>query len=173
MKSFSQAGYWLSWKDAERKRSKEIKFTDAGINGSAIVGATGNSPNWSSWWPKGIRTGKKNSENSDTRFKIATAVNVSPCSQVHQQHFHKHHHCHDVTWKGTITVRNLKPFSLFVFFIALACEKISIKTHSIENRCYRTGKYTLCRRVHAPFSPDILQAVAVKGLRLRMSHVLQ
>ena len=31
---------------------------------------------------------------------------------------------------------------------------------------YRTGKYTVCRRVRAFFSPDILQAGAVKGLSL-------
>ena len=31
--------------------------------------------------------------------------------------------------------------------------------------CYRTWKYTLCRRVRASFSPDILQAGAVNGLR--------
>ena len=28
------------------------------------------------------------------------------------------------------------------------------------------GKYTVCRRVHAAFSPEILQAGAVKGLIL-------
>ena len=31
--------------------------------------------------------------------------------------------------------------------------------------CYRTGKYTVCRRVRAAFSPEILQAVAVKKLK--------
>ena len=30
--------------------------------------------------------------------------------------------------------------------------------------CYGTGKYTLCRRVRPSFSPEILQARAVKGL---------
>ena len=30
--------------------------------------------------------------------------------------------------------------------------------------CYRTGKYTVCRRVRASFSPEILQAGEVKGL---------
>ena len=30
--------------------------------------------------------------------------------------------------------------------------------------CYRTGNYTVCRRVSASFSPEILQAGAVKGL---------
>ena len=39
-----------------------------------------------------------------------------------------------------------------------------MKTCNTESRCYRTGKYTVCRRVRASFSPDILQAVAVKGL---------
>ena len=29
---------------------------------------------------------------------------------------------------------------------------------------YRTGKYTVCRRVRALFGPEILQAVAVKRL---------
>ena len=31
--------------------------------------------------------------------------------------------------------------------------------------CYRTGKYTVCRRIRAYFSPEILHAGAVKGLR--------
>ena len=31
--------------------------------------------------------------------------------------------------------------------------------------CCRTGKYTVCRRVRASFSPEILQDGAVKGLR--------
>ena len=50
---------------------------------------------------------------------------------------HSFIHCHDITWKWPIKVRNLKPFSLFVFFFALVCERIFIKTHSIENRCYK------------------------------------
>ena len=29
---------------------------------------------------------------------------------------------------------------------------------------HRTGKYTVCKRVRAPFSPDILQAGSVKRL---------
>ena len=59
---------------------------------------------------------------------------------------------------------NLKPLSLFLLFFALACERVFIKTHSIESRCHRTGKYTLCWRVRASFSTGILQAGAVKGL---------
>ena len=39
-----------------------------------------------------------------------------------------------------------------------------MKTQIIESRCYRTGKYTVCGRVYASFSPEILQVVAVKGL---------
>ena len=31
--------------------------------------------------------------------------------------------------------------------------------------CHRTGKYTVCRHVRASFSPDILQAGAVEGVR--------
>ena len=39
-----------------------------------------------------------------------------------------------------------------------------MKMQNIESRCYRTGKYTVCRRFRAFFSREILQAVAVKGL---------
>ena len=54
------------------------------------------------------------------------------------------------------------PLSLFVFFFALAYERISIKTHSteFENRSYRTRKSTVCRRICASFSLEILQAWA-------------
>ena len=67
-------------------------------------------------------------------------------------------------------MRNLKPLSFFLggggsFLFALACERSSIKTDSTENRCYRTGIYTVCRRARAPFSSDILQAGAVKWLK--------
>ena len=31
--------------------------------------------------------------------------------------------------------------------------------------CYRTEEYTVCKRVRASFSPEILQAGAVKGLK--------
>ena len=57
----------------------------------------------------------------------------------------------------------IKPFS---FLFGPPFERIFIKRHSIESRCYRTGKYTVCRRVRASFSPDILQAGAVKGSRI-------
>ena len=40
----------------------------------------------------------------------------------------------------------------------------SSKRIALRNRCYRTGKYTGCRRVHASFSPEIVQAGVVKGL---------
>ena len=35
-------------------------------------------------------------------------------------------------------VRNFKPLNIFVFFFALACERIFSKTDSIESRCYRS-----------------------------------
>jgi len=59
-------------------------------------------------------------------------------------------------------MRNLKPLNLSVFFFA--CERTLIKTYSIESRCYRTGKYTVCRRVRTSFGQEILQAGAMKGL---------
>ena len=61
------------------------------------------------------------------------------------------------------TSQNLKPITVSVFFFfALACERIFIKTHSFESRCYGRGKSTVCRRVRASFSPEIWQARAVK-----------
>ena len=57
-------------------------------------------------------------------------------------------------------------------FFALACQLVFIKTHIIESRCvYRTEKYTVCRRVRASFSPEILQAGAVKGWKCATSPV--
>ena len=61
-------------------------------------------------------------------------------------------------------MHNFKPFTVSVLIFALACERIFIETHSIENRCYRTRKYTVCGSVPASFSPDIFQAGAVTGL---------
>ena len=60
---------------------------------------------------------------------------------------------------------NLKPLSLFVFFFALALERIFIKTHHTESTCV-TGPESILflRRVRASFSPEMLQAGAVKGL---------
>ena len=63
-------------------------------------------------------------------------------------------------------MRNLKPLAFFVFFFALACERIFIETHSIENRCV-TGPESILfagRVPRASFSPDNLPAGAVKGL---------
>ena len=48
---------------------------------------------------------------------------------------------------------------------------IMMKTQSIESRCYRTGKCTVCRRVRAFFSPEMLQAWAVKGLSHASTYV--
>ena len=61
--------------------------------------------------------------------------------------------------------KNLKPVSLFVFFIALACEMIFIKMRSTESRCVIGPENMLVlRRVRASFCSDILQAWVVKGL---------
>ena len=61
----------------------------------------------------------------------------------------------------SVKFETLKPFS---FLFALARERVFIESHSIESRCYRTGKYTACRRLCPFYSPEILQAGAVKGL---------
>ena len=73
--------------------------------------------------------------------------------------------------KTTQKVRNLKPLNLFVFFFALVCERISIKTHRTENRCYRTGNYTVCKRVPASSSLEVLQAGEVKGLNTSKERI--
>ena len=57
-------------------------------------------------------------------------------------------------------MRNSKPLGLFVCFFALGIERILIKTQMR----YWTGKYTVCRCARASFSPEIVQAAAVKGL---------
>ena len=48
-----------------------------------------------------------------------------------------------------------------------------MKIHSIGSRCYRIGKYTVCRRVRPSFSPEILQAGAVKGLKAGRNRLSQ
>ena len=48
---------------------------------------------------------------------------------------------------------------MLFFVCALAREGIFTKAHNIESR-----KYTVRRRMRALFSPEILQAGAVKGL---------
>ena len=40
-----------------------------------------------------------------------------------------------------------------------------IEIHNIANRCCRSGKCAVCRRVRTSFSPEVLQAGAVKGLK--------
>ena len=65
--------------------------------------------------------------------------------------------------------QTLKPF-FFPFFFALACERIIMKTQSIESRCYRTGKYTVCRRVRVSFSSECFTGCGSEGVKLNM-HV--
>ena len=65
-------------------------------------------------------------------------------------------------------MRNLKPLSFFLFFFTLACETISLKTHSIES-----GRVTGPENIlfaGASFSPENLQAGAVKGLTIKDSE---
>ena len=67
-------------------------------------------------------------------------------------------------------MHNLKHLSSFVDFFALTCGRAFITTQSIEGRCYRTGKHSVCRHVSASLSPEILQAWAVKGLTGRFPN---
>ena len=45
-------------------------------------------------------------------------------------------------------------------------KRFSSKHIALKVDCYRTGVYTVCRRVCASFSPEILQAGTVKGLSI-------
>ena len=58
----------------------------------------------------------------------------------------------------------------FCRIFTLSCKRIFIETHSIESRCYRSGKDTVCRRVRVSFNPKMLQAGAEKGLNLKKIH---
>ena len=60
----------------------------------------------------------------------------------------------------------MKSLSLLNLFLALGCEGISTKMLCTESRfvIHRTGKHTVSRRLDVLFSPEILQAGAVKGL---------
>ena len=68
--------------------------------------------------------------------------------------------CHLKTTNNSAKFQNLKE---------KGCGRIFMKTQNIESRCYRTRKYTVCRHVCASFSPEILQAAAVKGLSVYYS----
>ena len=54
--------------------------------------------------------------------------------------------------------QTLEPFCLL--FFARACERIESSRVILD----RAGKYTVCRRIRASFSPEIVQSGAVKGL---------
>jgi len=47
----------------------------------------------------------------------------------------------------------MKPWSLFVFVFALACERTFITTHSVESRCYRSENYTVLQVRLSKFKP--------------------
>ena len=78
-------------------------------------------------------------------------------------------------------MQNLKPLRLFVFFFAMACERIFIKTHSIESGCviynYKTGKYTLFEAHPYIFQPKNFTGWGSEGVNLEilqafLSHFL-
>ena len=56
-------------------------------------------------------------------------------------------------------------FVFLFFFVLITRERVGIKTHRTESRAViGPGKHTACRRVRALFSPEIVQAWAVRGL---------
>ena len=59
---------------------------------------------------------------------------------------------------------NLKPVNLFIFFFALACERIFVKTHRTDNRCVISAENILFVGASVHRQPEILQVGAVKGL---------
>ena len=72
--------------------------------------------------------------------------------------FFKNTPCKEVSWRK----KSEKHEELSSLGRLASCG-CTVETHSIENGCYRTRKYTVCRRVRSSFSPEILQAGAVKG----------
>ena len=76
--------------------------------------------------------------------------------------------CHLKTTGKSLKFETFQPFCLlfffFFFFFSHWRLKRLITAHIIESRRYRTGKCSVCRHVPASFSPEILQAVAVRGL---------
>jgi len=67
--------------------------------------------------------------------------------------------------KTTNKSEKFESLSLFVFFFALVCDGIFIKTYNIENVLVIEPKqYTVSMRVYVLFGPEILQAGGEKGL---------
>ena len=72
--------------------------------------------------------------------------------------------CHLISTNKSEKFETFNPFCFL--FCVLACEWIFIKTDSMESRRVNIGSeiYTVCRRVRAVLSQNILQTGAVKGL---------
>ena len=70
-----------------------------------------------------------------------------------------------MSFENNPKVQSLKPLGLFVFSFALPSERIFMKTHSTEGTCVIRPENTVCRHIRAAFSPETLQALAVKGLK--------
>ena len=70
--------------------------------------------------------------------------------------------CHFKTTNKYVKFEILKHF-LFLFHITRV-KGFPSKCTVLKVICYRMGKYTVCGHVHAFFSPEIVQDVAVKGL---------
>ena len=69
--------------------------------------------------------------------------------------------------KRPIKVQNLKPWGLSVFLFAVACERFVIQMHGADSGCVIGPQNTLFQVCVIFFSPEIFQALAVKGLILR------
>ena len=74
--------------------------------------------------------------------------------------------CHLKTANKSVKFEIHKSFFFFFFFhLSQWHERISVKMHNIENRfVIRPENILFCRLVRARFSPEMLRAVAVKGL---------
>ena len=71
--------------------------------------------------------------------------------------------------KTTVQEWNLKSWKHFCFLFRITRERVGIKAQRTESRFVMgPGKYTVCRRVRAFFSPEMLQAWAVNGLKVRI-----
>ena len=62
-------------------------------------------------------------------------------------------------------MRNLKPFSHFVFFFAVPCERIFTNTHSTESRCVIQNKTKLRLQAHlCIFQPGNCTGLGSEGV---------
>ena len=92
-----------------------------------------------------------------------TPVHKTPVHKTPTQERHHYRLTPSLPW-CLLETTNRKILKPVCFLFRINMWKVFIKTQCWKQFCYRSGKFTVCRRVWAFFSgPEIWQAVAVKG----------